>query len=851
MRKDKLKKSIWVNLIAGFVPTVFCVVSWAFIGIYPGSSRTLLSTDLQYEFYGFYQSLRQVISGDDSLFYNWSLFMGYNVWGNIATYYSSPISWMILLWDVKDFATAFYFLTLVKIFLCGLFFSIFLVNRPIYTYNKYDNKLVKNFAIIAFSTCYALMSYNMKYLINSMWLDTVYMLPLVLLGIERIVALRKCKFFYISAVLMIFVNYYTAFMAAIFSIFYFVYYIFYYFSYIRENCVSTGGSVDGKVVGKAIIQYIYSGLCAVGTSLVILMPTLYCLLQGKIDDDTNVTSGITTFPFWKILKSFFYSGYDSITNDGTPPVFCTSFCIIFSALFIVMSLKKRAKIVASIISLFWIVTLWITPFNRVWTGFRDPVWYPFRYAFVISCFFIVLGYEGCICFFACKFRYKKPVVSVYLGLSLLELFLCINNQRMGIIGDTSDALQSSVELAYEKYTPLIEEAGLWDDVVGDCTGFYRLEKDDYFTFNDGMVYSYKGIQSFSSVFSKKQLDYFKRIGLKQHNYVSYEIGNTVIGDSIIGIKYFCTGKNQVEYYNDIAINKQIKLYVNPYALSLGYIIDDDAGHVDWSVSPMENQNAIISSMLGMNTQLFTNLEFDENTIAYDETYPMLISNSETYIQSEPNEVENRIVTFTADRDGHIYLYTCFEKLNNDGVNINSIYKESKQVYLNGVLVADYKTGEYSYLTDLGYYSEGDTATIIVTNCSAGTELYLSTLDKDKVIESLEKLGQNSQMTNIEIKRGNVFAEIDADKAGLMFMSIPYDKGWTLWIDGEKTEIVEAFDTFSSCKISAGKHTIVMKYVSPLFVEGVIASVISLMIYICIQIYEYKSMLNKSKKVKNA
>jgi len=833
MIKKGNNKSIAIYIISALFPALFCCIIWAIIGIYPGSSRTLLSTDLFYEYYGAYEYLKTIVSGHNSLFYNWSLYMGYNMIGLYSFDVSSPWAWLTLLWSADNFPTAIYVISLIKIALSGLTFSIFLVKRPVHSYIFAKSEIVDGIGIIAFSTCYALMNYSMKYLINNMWIDSVYMLPLVMLGIERIVAYRKSLLFYISATLMLFFNFYTACMVAIFSIFYFTFYCSYLKSYLANDEENKYEIVFSR---KAILTYIYSGLCAVGTSMVLLLPTYYCINQGKLDDYTNDATGFTTLPIWNIIQSFFYGNYDTITNESRPPVFCTSFCIIFAILFLVVGLKKRAKIIPVIISVFWILTLWIAPLNRIWTGFRDPVCFPYRYAFVISAFFIVLGFEGFILFFNSKFKYKKPIWLLYGILTVCELFLCVNNARVGMIKEVGDQKKSAIDYAFDKYSRLVDLAKKAEDTDINSSGFYRFEKDEHYTMNDGMVFSYDGIQSFCSVFSQSQLDYLDRIGLKQDDYESYEDGRTVITDSLIGIKYLASYKASIELYNNIGESRQMKLYSNPYALSLGYMVDGAAGMIEWSDSPYENQNSIINSMLGEEASPYISVDFDEQIISYDDVDALINKDASKAIRSTLEGGENRLIKVTADYDGHYYLYAHFDYDNKPKDDINSIYNEYKQVYVNGTLKEVFSLGGYSYNIDLGSYHKGDEINLIVTNCSAGTENFVSYLDNDKVIYSLEKLANGPQLKDISIEKGNMTAGIEVTEDGLLFMSIPYDKGWTLWIDGEKTEIIEVFNTFSACEISKGNHTVVMKYVSPLFVEGLIISIIAIVAYFSAQIY---------------
>lgn len=73
---------------------------------------------------------------------------------------------------------------------------------------------------ILFSTMYALCSFAVGYFFNIMWQDAVYLLPLVLLGVEGLLQ-KKYKLLIISLSILFISNFYTAYMVGIFTFLYF------------------------------------------------------------------------------------------------------------------------------------------------------------------------------------------------------------------------------------------------------------------------------------------------------------------------------------------------------------------------------------------------------------------------------------------------------------------------------------------------------------------------------------------------------------------------------------------------------------------------------------------------------
>ena len=73
-----------------------------------------------------------------------------------------------------------------------------------------------------------------------------------------------------------------------------------------------------------------------------------------------------------------------------------------------------------------------------------------------------------------------------------------------------------------------------------------------------------------------------------------------------------------------------------------------------------------------------------------------------------------------------------------------------------------------------------------------------------------KMNQNpmvlSRWTDTELS-----GSITADTAGVMYTSIPYDKGWTILVDGKAVTPRKMFDTFLAVDIGEGTHRISFSY----------------------------------------
>ena len=105
---------------------------------------------------------------------------------------------------------------------------------------------------------------------------------------------------------------------------------------------------------------------------------------------------------------------------------------------------------------------------------------------------------------------------------------------------------------------------------------------------------------------------------------------------------------------------------------------------------------------------------------------------------------------------------------------------------------------------------------------------------DRGTFTLEKAGNDSHLTGT--------AEVPSD--GYLLITVPYEGGWELTLDGEKQEILKADLGFMGVRVSAGSHTFSLDYHPPLFKAGCILSIIGWLFYLI-----YLAVMIRNKKDK--
>mgnify|MGYP000290800939 FL=1 len=136
--------------------------------------------------------------------------MGVNFSALYAYYLASPVNWLIILCPKKFIIEFMTILIMVKTGLCGVTFTWYLDHH----FEK------KHFVAGVFGIFYALSGYMAAYSWNIMWLDCIFLLPLILYGLEQLVQEKKGLFYCVTLGLSILSNYYISIMICIFMVMY-------------------------------------------------------------------------------------------------------------------------------------------------------------------------------------------------------------------------------------------------------------------------------------------------------------------------------------------------------------------------------------------------------------------------------------------------------------------------------------------------------------------------------------------------------------------------------------------------------------------------------------------------------
>lgn len=130
---------------------------------------------------------------------------------------------------------------------------------------------------------------------------------------------------------------------------------------------------------------------------------------------------------------------------------------------------------------------------------------------------------------------------------------------------------------------------------------------------------------------------------------------------------------------------------------------------------------------------------------------------------------------------------------------------------------------------LGYSANGYTSCTL-TFPEKGTfildDLEIWCQPMDHYAEQIEALRAES-LDNVETNWRGLTGTISVSKDKFLCFSIPYDKGWTVYVDGKKAKLVQANIGFMGVELPTGDHDIELKYWPPGLTMGIVLSGIGL------------------------
>ena len=168
-------------IIASFLCIILYIMYLKMMQIYPFGENSILKSDLYQQYINFFCYLREVLLHGKSIVISWNLGLANNFYTTFAYYLMSPLNIFVVFFNTSNMDIFVELVTLIKIVLMANFMVLFLDKS--YKYKSIES--------ILFGLINAFSSYVICYSFHIMWLDCVYMLPIVLLFVDKYIEKGK------------------------------------------------------------------------------------------------------------------------------------------------------------------------------------------------------------------------------------------------------------------------------------------------------------------------------------------------------------------------------------------------------------------------------------------------------------------------------------------------------------------------------------------------------------------------------------------------------------------------------------------------------------------------------------
>ena len=795
-------------IAAFFVPVVIMIIIFAQRGIFPFGEESFLRTDMYHQYAPFFSEFRHKLAEGGSLLYSWDIGLGVNFAALYAYYLASPLNWLLILCPGKyviEFMTA---AIVLKIGLAGLSFTWYLRKRS----------GVPDFGACFFGIFYALSGYMAAYSWNIMWLDCIVLFPLILLGLEQLVREKKGLLYCISLALSILSNYYISIMICMFMVIYFAVLMVLDWENFKDGW------------GKCIGLFAGCSLLAGGLAAAVLLPEIFALQSTASGEMSFPQTVESYFSIVDMLARHIGNVQVEIGLEHWPNIYCgTAVLMLFLLYLVCRNISLREKAVYCSLLLFFLASFSVNVLNFIWHGFHYPNSLPARQSFIYIalmltvCFqayrnldrfsdrSILAAFLGAVSFVLLSQKFREGdeayhfavfygaifFLAVYAGLmvlyrrrgqgergrkraalaALLTLFtVCVE----AAVNTTCTSVTTTSRTAYTADNEAVET--LAASLKGSAD-FYRIEKTDQRTKNDGAWMHFPSVSLFSSMAHADVMEFMKSLGCEGSTNAYSITGSTPFVDCLLSVRYAFYPREQsmdrLEYVQDY---QGTYLYANRYALPLGFMIPDIMKN-EWHLNmanPADVQNSLCSL-------------FDAPDVLQEETG---LGNGPSLI-------------YTPEEAGEYYAF-----VSNKQVKSVSLKKGEEKDTFDNI--------NRGYLVEVGMVEAGETLAFQNEEGNEDLGIRLYRYNEAGLEHVYRKLAE-SPLTLSVWEDDRLKGTVDAGMGGTLFTSIPYDKGWTVTVDGQERQPQELFGAFLGIELEPGSHVIECSYLPEGLKEGMMIS----------------------------
>ncbi|MDC7286272.1 YfhO family protein [Blautia schinkii] len=810
----------------------------------------------------------------------WDLHIGYG--SDIVStlnYYvlGDPLTLLSVLVPERYTEYLYGFLIFLRMYLAGFAFSRFCF------YHKHKQIPVLLGSMIYISSLWILATgFDHPFFVN----PCIY-LPLLLLGVDKILTERKPLTYILSVGIAGMVNFYFFYMLGIFTV---IYAVFRYFMVYK--------GWNWERIGKLLGSFFLYSVVGFMISAVILLPVIMTALGTDRMEASYYVAALYRPYFYKQLPvSLIGSRLARYTIVGVAGICAMSLAVLF--------MKRKKYFVLKVGAVFLMLLYCLPVVGHVMNGFSYVTnrwsWAGvmfFTYLFVkmypeffelkkkerLILFAISLVYGiyviwqpstrsvgnvvsglvlivTAICFLAVRDRGKtgRNVINIIIICSIGGSIFANMSNGFGFTGTSLTRLSKYLKTgaAYERsHSEIYSAMKTMPDISA-----YRFEQNLPSTlYNASMLNGLNGGQYYFSVAPAGVNDFFEKTGVSHPLEQIYPgINSRTWLMKLFSMRYFVGKEGKVPYgfypvEQGGELSGGVCIYEDKNPLPLAYTYDKYISSEEFEgMTTYERQEAMLQGVVLESSSLpecqpeFTSAKIPFTVVESDGVslgkhgFGVKKKNGscvlelkgkaacETYLSLEKFRYqgrvrgESKVFEQRATTAGEVFINV----LDDDGANSQKIKLRSPR--------SNYQTSRDSYLFNLGYHDEPVTR-VKLTFTSKGKYTFDSFEAVCQEMDTLDSLSSEraaDQVEDLAVDGNHVTCSINLTEPKALVFSIPYHKGWSLTVDGETAELKKANGLFMAAELEPGSHTVHLRYTTPYIRLGALLTVAGVLLTVLV------------------
>ena len=819
-------------------------------GLYPFGRGSVAWCDMNQQGIPLLMDLKDILSGKDGWLFSVQNAGGMNFWGVFCFFLSNPFSLLAVFVPKTEMVYFVNVLVILKLPMCALTAAIYF----------HCQRKGTGTAAVPFSVMYALCGYGMLFYQNIMWLDVMYLFPLLLIGLERltghdtagdaVLSGRKGKassagWYVVTLSAITVMNFYLCYMVVVFILL-----------YMTVFFISARDAAHRRQV---CLRFLCGSLLAALLTAAVWLP---CLIQVR-------TSGRVGSVFAELEQSGFLSKYETVL----PLLFCTG--MLFTLLPIELLNRQRHTQTHQtdlLLFLLMLVPFFVEPINLIWhTG--SYMAFPARYGFItvlmglvcgadhlssmkegqpvrgkwLSCGAVLLlgvmlwGYYqtsqrlidkdfntltkytatlwgkkesldglarllagAAICYGVLYLAYRHRWIVKRAFVLLLTVLCCMegmNSIRLYMVSPAVSNPQRTVDFA------ALSE--LSDNIMDE--GFYRV-KTDFKAADYNMVgaLGYPSISHYTSLTDSRFMQMQRLLGYSTVWMKSGSSGGTELTNALYSIRYGISQGSQGE--GTVYTNGRYRIHtLSPY-LDLGVLCGDDllnCTDIPAGLTRAEVQQYLFEKVFDTNRRLVTLYDYDPQ-----KSGDVTVSDRQ-YRLPKGTVVRYRIAV-TGQQSLYADVYDRFSHA------LSEEYFESVSVKVNGRTVSGhYPAADENGLLWLGTFQDEEVIVEITAEKTFSCYSFgVCGLDLAVLSKAIAQAHCGEWRHNGHVLTGTIHGE----KTQVCLLSVPYQSGLIVKVNGERVSVYRVLSDWSAFTVSAGENHVEVLMVPKGFTEGVLLTV---------------------------